>query len=109
MSRTSKTSLLFAPLAVRVHTGFSAFPFYTPTKLLLRFHIRYKVRNRVKIRNRYNLTQDVNGKVTNSQLDIINESQSEHSKNQIYFLPQQPANANNRINTISDRIRQSGA
>ena len=32
-----------------------------------------------KIRNRYNqvphLTQDINGKVTNSQLDITNESQ----------------------------------
>ena len=27
LSRTCKTSLLFAPLAVRVHTGCSAFPF----------------------------------------------------------------------------------
>ena len=38
-----------------------------------------KVRNRAKIRNRYNqapnLTQDTNGKVTSSQLDITNESQ----------------------------------
>ena len=38
-----------------------------------------KVRKRAKIRNRYNqaphLTQDTNGKVTNSQLDITNESQ----------------------------------
>ena len=38
-----------------------------------------KVINREKIRNRYNqaphLTQDTNGKVTTSQLDIINESQ----------------------------------
>ena len=38
-----------------------------------------KVRKRAKIRNRYNqathLTQDINGKVTTSQLDIINESQ----------------------------------
>ena len=37
-----------------------------------------KVRKRAKIRNRYNhsphLTQDTNGKVTTSQLDIINES-----------------------------------
>ena len=37
-----------------------------------------KVRNRAKIRNRYNqaphLTQDTNGKVTTSQLDIISES-----------------------------------
>ena len=38
-----------------------------------------KVRKRTKIRNRYNqashLTQDTNGKVTNSQLDITNESE----------------------------------
>ena len=38
-----------------------------------------KVRKRAKIRNRYNqaphLTQDANGKVTTSQLDITNESQ----------------------------------
>ena len=37
------------------------------------------VRLRAKIRNRYNqaphLTQDTNGKVTTSQLDVINESQ----------------------------------
>ena len=39
----------------------------------------YKVSKGAKIRNRYNqvphLTQDTNGKVTNSQLDTINESQ----------------------------------
>ena len=38
-----------------------------------------KVRKRAKIRNRYDqaphLTQDTNRKVTNSQLDITNESQ----------------------------------
>ena len=38
-----------------------------------------KVKKRAKIRNRYNqapdLTQDTNGKVTTSQLDITNESQ----------------------------------
>ena len=38
-----------------------------------------KVRNGAKIRNQYNqvphLTQDTNGKVTNSQLDTTNESQ----------------------------------
>ena len=38
-----------------------------------------KVRNRAKIRNQYNqtpqMTQDTNGKVTISQLDIKNESQ----------------------------------
>ena len=39
----------------------------------------YKVSNGAKIRNRYNqvphLTQDTNGKVTNSQLDTTNKSQ----------------------------------
>ena len=30
-----KTSFLLAPLAVRVHDGCSAFPFYTPTKPLI--------------------------------------------------------------------------
>ena len=39
----------------------------------------YKVRNRAKIRNRYSqvphLAQDINGKVTNSQLGFTNESQ----------------------------------
>ena len=38
-----------------------------------------KVRKRAKISNRYDqaphLTQDINGKVTTSQLDITNESQ----------------------------------
>ena len=32
LSRTCKTSLLFAPLAVRVHTGSSALPFYTKNR-----------------------------------------------------------------------------
>ena len=40
---------------------------------------RYKVSKGTKIRNRYNevphLAQDINGKVTNSQLDTANESQ----------------------------------
>ena len=31
LSRTCKASLLFAPLAVRVQAGCSAFPIYTPT------------------------------------------------------------------------------
>ena len=39
----------------------------------------FKVKNRAKIRNRFNqathLTQNTNGKVTISQLDITNESQ----------------------------------
>ena len=41
--------------------------------------VNVKVRKRAKIRNRYNqvphLTQDTNGKVTNTQLDTTNESQ----------------------------------
>ena len=37
-----QTSLLVAPLAVRVHTGCSTFPFYTPTKPLIWLHIKYK-------------------------------------------------------------------
>ena len=41
--------------------------------------IQYKVIKGAKVRNRYNqvphLTQDTNGKVTNSQLDTTNESQ----------------------------------
>ena len=40
---------------------------------------KYKVRKKATIRNRYNqaqhLTQDTDGKVTHSQLDITNESQ----------------------------------
>ena len=42
LSCPCKTSLLFAPLAVRVFTGCSAFTFYTPTKPLILLHIRYK-------------------------------------------------------------------
>ena len=40
--RMCNTSLLFAPLAVRVHTGCSAFPLYTPIKPLIRLHIKDK-------------------------------------------------------------------
>ena len=47
--------------------------------LLRPFWDKLKVRERAKISNRYNqephLTQDTNGKVTTSQLDITNESQ----------------------------------
>ena len=43
------------------------------------YYMPPKVRKRAKIRSRYyqvpHLTQDTNGKVTNSQLDITNESQ----------------------------------
>ena len=41
-SRTCKTSFLFAPVGCRVHTGCSAFPFYAPTKPLIRLNIKYK-------------------------------------------------------------------
>ena len=41
LSCTCKTSFLFGPMAVRVHTGYSAFPFYTPTKALIQLHIKY--------------------------------------------------------------------
>ena len=40
--RTCKSSLVFAPLAVRVQAGYSAFPFYTPTKLLIRLYFKCK-------------------------------------------------------------------
>ena len=48
------------------------------TPLIFMSFLRFvKVRKRTKIRNRYNqaphLTQDTNGKVTTSQLDITNE------------------------------------
>ena len=55
--------------------AFGGFVFYV--SILLLHYI--KVRKRAKIRNQYNqaphLTQDTNGKVKTSQLDITNESQ----------------------------------
>ena len=39
-SRTCKTSLVFAPLAVRVQGGCSAIPFYTQTKPLIRLYFK---------------------------------------------------------------------
>ena len=42
LSRTCKTSFLFAPLTVCVHTGCFAFSFCTPTKPLIQLHIKYK-------------------------------------------------------------------
>ena len=41
-SRTCKTSFLFAQLAARVQAGCSSFPFYTPTKPLIRYNFKYK-------------------------------------------------------------------
>ena len=43
LSCTCKSSFLFAPLAVRVHIGCSAFPFWTPTKPLMRLNIKFKI------------------------------------------------------------------
>ena len=52
-----------------------------------------KVRKRAKIRNQYNqapyLTQDTNGKVTTSQLDITNESQEVSPSQQVTTRHQQ--------------------
>ena len=52
---------------------------YKNTCLILEQTTLYKVSKGAKIRNRYNqvphLTQDTNGKVTNSQLDTTNETQ----------------------------------
>ena len=47
-SRTCKTSLLFAPMAVRVQAGCPAFPFYTPTKPLKRLYFKYKINSQSK-------------------------------------------------------------
>ena len=42
LSRKCKTTLLFAPLAVRVQAGCSAFQFYTPTKPLIQLYFKCK-------------------------------------------------------------------
>ena len=42
LSRTCKTSILFAPLAVRVQACCSAFPFYTLTKPFIRLYLKQK-------------------------------------------------------------------
>ena len=44
---------LFAPLAVRVQAGCSAFPFYTPTKPLIRLYLKYKTVLIPKIKNNF--------------------------------------------------------
>ena len=65
-------------------TGDLYFIIYLYNSILHQYHMWFvhcfiKVRKRAKIRNRYNqaplLTQDTNGKVTTSQLDITNENQ----------------------------------
>ena len=61
----------------RKHVLFAVF--YRPPNSDSTFFLQLKVRKRAKIRNRYDqvphLTQDTNGKVTTSQLEITNESQ----------------------------------
>ena len=42
LSRTCKTSIVIAPLAVRVQAGCSPFPFYTLIKPLIRLYFKYK-------------------------------------------------------------------
>ena len=42
MSRMCTKSFLFPPLAVRIHSGCFLFSFYTPTKPLIRLHIKFK-------------------------------------------------------------------
>ena len=52
-SCTCKTCFLFAPLAVCVHIGCYAFQIYTPTKPLIRLHIKNKTFFFFKIINNF--------------------------------------------------------
>ena len=69
---------------------------------------RIKVRKRAKIRNRYNqaphMSQDSNGKVTTSQLDITNESQEEVSP---FPAGDHKASINRRTRNISKTDRNN--
>ena len=71
-----------------------------------------KVRKRAKFRNRYNqvphLTQDTNGKVTNSQLDITNESQEvrEVSHFPAGYHKASKTDAHNNINNIRHKLHE---
>ena len=70
---------------------------HTNNGLLFMLTIKYrilcciKVRNMAKIRNRYNqaphLTQDANGKVTTSHLDITKESQDNKPMGRDHYWP----------------------
>ena len=64
--------------AIRVTSG-KRKKTYKSNYILLSLEEEVEVSKDAKIRNRYNqvphLTQDTNGKVTNSQLDTTNESQ----------------------------------
>ena len=69
-----------------------------------------KVSKEVKIRNRYNqvphLTQDSNGKVTNSQLDTTNESQEVSPfpavDHKAHIIRQAQRNSNHKEENIKD-------
>ena len=69
---THVRSSMFTPQIVNVQI-------WTSTIINCKSSFAIKVSKCAKIKNRYNevphLTQDTNGKVTNSQLDTINESQ----------------------------------
>ena len=89
----------------------------------LQFHTILKVKKWAKIRNRYNqathLTQDTNGKVTASQLDIINESQesalskqvtTRHQQTDVHesITKQDKNNKIDRLGTVSKNILLEG-
>ena len=87
--------------------------------LLLIHAISTKVRKRAKIRNRYNQaahpTQDTNGKVTASQLDITSESQEVSPPQGInkHITKQDRNNINDpqkkhRLRTVSKNISLEG-
>ena len=65
-------------MTLLVHKGLKVSPINQFNKWFLAYGNGVKVSKGAKIRIRYNqvphLTQDTNGKVTNSQLDITNES-----------------------------------
>ena len=67
-------------MTIYIRFLFCKFPTSVPNAILsFGAQTAFNVSKGAKIRNRYNqvphLTQDTNGKVTNSQLDITNESQ----------------------------------
>ena len=62
--------LLFAPLAVCVHTGCSAFPFYTPTKPLIQLHIKYKTRAWLTLQE----TRSIHDSINIQKLNLLNNT-----------------------------------
>ena len=63
----------------KYNVSFISLSIFPRIQMFRNWVVRNKVSKGAKIRNRYNqvphLTQDTNGKVTNSQLDTTNESQ----------------------------------